>query len=171
MRGGSLVLVLLLVVGCGRIGFEPRDGGLCDSVTLSSLRTHTPPESQPASVRFDEPREVALPASLSVSQGSAGNHWLRIELELDSGGTEVCCYRGGSSVSDPTTEPELELGRRYAFDRCVSDLDTRCEAAGTGEILPRAPGDVVRVDAVRLEVLNGGTSAGPTQVDWTLECP
>src|SRR5690606_1666723 len=92
--------------------------------------------------------ELRIPARIPVRVGNAGNHDAILRYTI--GGTEYSClYRGGATVSHPTSLLELARGRAYRFDSCTDGS---------------SPGTVHVVSSVELEIdADGQADGGKTE--------
>ena len=106
-----------------------------DAVTLTASITHRPTVRNDGLVEFANVRNVVIPASIDVREGSSGNGWTRLFLD------EITCnYRGAGST--------------YDFVRCNDPLDS-----GYG------PGDELNILSARLRVQQSDKSFPTTVVE------
>ncbi|UJR85026.1 hypothetical protein [Sandaracinus amylolyticus] len=146
------------------------DGGSCTVVMLRASECTDPPRTSVASHAFSPARSVTIPLWLDVSDGNAGDHWTRLELERVDGTWISCCYQGGSSEPDPQSTVEIARGQRYVFERCVEGERASCPS--TRSRLAIVPTSSIEVTSARLRVIDGAPSFGVTEVEWPLEaCP
>ncbi|AKF11478.1 hypothetical protein [Sandaracinus amylolyticus] len=143
------------------------DGGSCTVVMLRASECADPPRTTVASHSFSPARSVTIPLWLDVSDGNAGDHWTRLELERSDGSWISCCYQGGSSEGDPQSTVEIARGERYVYERCVDGERASCPS--TRSRLAIVPSSSIEVTSARLRVFDGAPSYGVTEVEWSLE--
>lgn len=115
------------------------------SVTLDASRSSPPTKWHDAHETFSTPFSFALPASIGVVTGNAGNKHLTLSWTTDCGVQQKCHYRGALG------------GSQYAFDDC--------EGPSTGGL---HAGSVVIARDLRLHVDDAAQSAHHTEVKVTL---
>jgi hypothetical protein len=112
------------------------------SATLDASRSTPPTNWSDAHQSFSTPFSFALPASMAVTQGNAGNKHLTLSWTNSCGEEQKCHYRGA--------------GSQYVFDHCMGS------ASGLNA------GSVVTVKDVTLHVDDASNSAHTTTVSVTL---
>jgi len=131
-------------------------GCLARTSTLQATRYFSPTRWDDADVSFSPAFGFALPASIPVTAGNSGNHYVRLTLYTTAGYQTMCRYRGGAASAHPQTPAQIAAGLAYHFDFCT----------GQGQSL-RA-GDRVEVSRLELRV-DGGDSWQPrTEVTLSL---
>lgn len=71
---------------------------------------------------FENDSEVAIPESIQVKTGNAGNQTARIYFNLDEENkfSFYCNYMGGASTQSPINPEDIENGKTYTFDSCYT---------------------------------------------------
>jgi hypothetical protein len=130
-------------------------GDACGQWTLA------PTTAQTTSVTLDRTTEVAIPAVLDVTAGSAGHGWALLRFTRP-GGEVRCFYRGGGGP-----QGERERGRKGKLGHPTAGAEyqlMRCVGGGR----PLGAGDAVKASAVALRVLSGAPRGAPVTVAVTV---
>lgn len=140
----------------GAPGGAMRLPGAPETRTLVGTRTYSPSRWTDGVTSFAEGALVAVPASLPVTVGNAGNQWAHLTfVDHDSGDPIRCSYRGGASRSNPVSPDDVARGLEYRWARCE-----RWNAAGGGAYERDASlvvGSVLDVDSIELHVQHGSS--------------
>lgn len=133
-------------------------GGACQSrtVTLTAERRYNPSRWDDANANFSTPFAFALPASLPVTSGNAGNQWAELTLHAPDGCQVTCRYKGGASREHPVNAGDVAAGLSYGFYGC----------SGKGSSLHA--GSLVEVKRLRLRVEKGDSHRGKTTASVAL---
>ncbi len=142
---------------------------VCRSVAVEATRYFSPTRSVDGDASFSPALSFAIPASLPVTAGNAGNHKASLTIDLGSRSIE-CEYRSGSSQSHPRTPAQLALASSYVLSRCevVQDDDGDDDDGDDDDGHHAGPsyvaGTVVRAVSVHLHIQNGDTRQPMTRV-------
>lgn len=121
-----------------------------NQVTLTASKTYNPSQCNNGEVDISEDLDVAIPESIEVIEGNAGNH----KLTLRFSATLLCEYKGGSSQSNPAGDDQIALGSSYLFSSC-NDMSVA--------------GNLVDAETLRLKIDNGSLAFGKTVVQVVLQ--
>lgn len=122
----------------------------CMRTELVAAKTYNPSQWEDAEACFCRPTEFALPDTLPVVSGNAGNHWTDLIFrDAHSDALVTCRYHGGADQAHPKGPVQTRKGSAYHFSWC----DDGSQA-----------GDFVTATRVRLTVANGDSHAGRTAV-------
>jgi hypothetical protein len=108
-----------------------RTNGGCRQVELVAIRSFQRSQSFDASLSLGTPLRFAVPSSIPVVVGNAGNHDAHLVFTPATGADVDCLYRGGSSQSHPTTPADLQAGRTYLFVSCTNGMHAGDAALAT----------------------------------------
>lgn len=86
------------------------------SVGVTGTGTPTSSTDSPSPVGFN------LPTSYPLGGGEICNSTVTFRFRQGTSPLVTCTYRGGSTTSTPTTEPELNAGRTLHFQSCSDGL-------------------------------------------------
>jgi len=130
---------------------EP-DFELPAKITLQAQKSYRPSAWQDGiysdieDLKRDVQLKIALPASIEVISGNAGNHQLDVTIDEDLANV-VCAYKGGADVSKPlksSNSGQILKGQKYLFKSCSQ-----------GSVA----GDLVTMDSrLRVSVKNGDST-------------
>jgi hypothetical protein len=142
---------------------------------LVASKSYLPPTWKDDFVGIPGGGTFDLPGVIPVTVGNAGNHWTEVRYHRPAPDNDevICCYRGGSHMSDPEGDVQIELGTRYELDRCTHE-EIPCENGG-GTDIGLVAGDTVAATWVRLRIIEGSSSFPPppaaplTEVELTLD--
>lgn len=128
-------------------------GGTCMDRTTRASRSYSPSKWHDRLVSFTPPVALAVPWTLDVTRGNAGNGRAYLFFQLASGRSERCTYEGGASRSHPTRPADVAAGLRYQLKSCST-------VSG---------GARLTVTSVRVHVHSGDSRAGETEVSWRMQ--
>ncbi len=128
-------------------------GGQCVDASFIAERRYSPSRWYDARYRFTAPVRIAVPWTLDVTAGNAGNKKAYLFLSL-AGRITRCEYKGGSPVAHPQRASDVAAGQRYLFDRCTNGVTA---------------GALRTVDDVRLHVHDGDSKRGTTRLSWRFQ--
>ena len=142
-----------------------RVAGTAETRTITATRTYSPSRWTDGHLAFADGALVAVPATLPVTVGNAGNQWARLTfVDHDSGEAIRCSYRGGASRANPTSATDIARGLAYVWQRCErmhcenddgsSDDDHGCEYETDASLVV---GSVLDVDSIELRVQHGSS--------------
>jgi hypothetical protein len=126
--------------------------------TLVASRVYSPSEWNDGALSFADGALVAVPASLPVTEGNAGNQWARLTfVDHDTGEPTRCSYRGGASRANPTSAADIASGLSYEWARCET-----CAYDASGECVWETDptiviGTTLDVDSMELHVQHGSS--------------
>ena len=109
-----------------------------------------------ASLPGAAPLAFALPKTIPVTIGNAGNGTLSVQFTRTVGGAVRCTYTGGASTSHPTTSADVAAGTRYVFSAC--DVPTQT----LGAVVLDGSGKRFSASSVAVSIVSGDSLAGPT---------
>lgn len=136
---------------------DPTDPGCVAPTVLEAARTTQGTGTVTATL--PAPLGVAIPASLPVTYGNAGNGEARLILRAPDNSNTVCRYRGGADELEPTSSDQRALGMRFILESCDGGLK-----AGQRKLANR----------LTLEVLSGDPRIRPTSTRFVVadaRCP
>ena len=159
----------------------PPSSCLNRSAILEATRFYSPTRSVDGQASFSPAMSFALPSSIPVTAGNAGNKKVRLTISV-AGTTLECDYRSRSHQSHPSSPAQLALASSYVFERChVEDDDCGDDEDDEGDDdddehharISYGPGTIVSASRVRLHIQNGDTRQALTRVRLTLNeaCP
>lgn len=132
-----------------------RVGGPAETRTIVATRTYSPSRWTDGEVSFAEGALVAVPATLPVTVGNAGNQWARLTfVDHDSGEPIRCSYRGGASRANPVSPADIALGTSYSWARCERWDATSSSYTTDASIVV---GSVLDVDSIAVHVQHGSS--------------
>ena len=101
-------------------GTATRSPGVAIGESLTGTRTYHPGVSTDGTLAFAQGAMVAVPASLPVATGNAGDEWASITfVDHDSGSPLRCLYRGDAAEDcDHDDATAHGVGRNYVFVAC-----------------------------------------------------
>ncbi len=108
---------------------------------------------------------TVIPERIPVDAGNAGNHWLSIEF-----GDQVCCYKGGSDQAHPLGDHQIGKGKRYYFQRCISEASisgpthAACMSGSIPSLSYRAGDQIEAAGSISLRIDNGDSYQPSTEV-------
>ncbi len=152
VRTSPLLAVVVCLAACAP-GPEPLStvaqtlGPPCFDASLSAARSYSPAKNFPAEREFGRSIVFAVPPSLEVTTGNAGNGTAVLIATLEGQEIARCRYKGGASVQAPQDADDILRGQRYLFQRC----DTQQQA-----------GSFLIADALKLTIHDGSAAFGPT---------
>ncbi len=140
---------------------EPPSSCLNRSTTLEATRFYSPTRSVDAVESFSSAMSFAIPASIPVTAGNAGNKKVRFTVTLEGRSFE-CDYRSPSTEAHPSSPTQLALASSYVFERCHG------EGEGSATISNYVAGTIVTGTGVRVHIQNGDTHQALTSVRLTI---
>ncbi len=138
------------------------------SVSIEATRFYSPTRSVDGHANFTPSMSFAIPASIPVVAGNAGNK--KADLTLNLGNRTVECeYRSRSTQSHPTGATQLALASSYVLDRCrVHNGGCRHGHDDGSNTATYAAGTVVKAISAELHIQNGDMTQPLTRVRLTL---
>ncbi len=149
------------------------------SLTLEATRFHSPTRSVDGQVNFTPSMSFAIPATIPVVAGNAGNK--KASLTINLGNRTVNCeYRSRSHQAHPTSPAQLALASSYVlqscrvqYGRCDDDDDDHDDGDDDDDDDDRrnttyTAGTVVGAISARLHIQNGDTHQPLTRARLTL---
>jgi hypothetical protein len=111
-------------------GVPTRSPGTPTSETLTATRTYSPCASIDGSLSFSNGATVAVPATLPVTTGNAGDEWAFIRfVDHDSGNPLRCVYHGNATDDQHGRGAVAGRGDAYVLVACewgTPDVDVHC---------------------------------------------
>ncbi|MDQ3035007.1 MAG: hypothetical protein M3Y87_21550 [Myxococcota bacterium] len=103
----------------GEPGLPERVPGATETRTLAATRTYSPSRWTDGALTFAIGATVAIPASMPVTVGNAGNQWTWLTfVRAETFEPVRCMYRGGASMANPRDAADIEDGRTVSLARC-----------------------------------------------------
>lgn len=138
----------------GICGVGPLDrSGICG---IEATKRYDPTVFEEAERILPRAVRLELPAQLEVVVGNAGNHTARLSWSVGDEATTHCCYRGGASVSHPSTPGQIEAGLFYQLESCSSQIELGASTCDDGELLLTGASPI-EAERVVLSVQHGDT--------------
>lgn len=149
---------------------------VCRSSTIEATRFYSPTRSVDGNATFTPAMSFAIPASVPVVAGNAGNKKVTLTIDLGSRTVE-CEYRSRSTQSHPSSPAQLALASSYVLTNCKEegddddgeDDDDRAHHGGSGRSGHHyAAGTVITAVGVQLHIQNGDMTLPLTKVRLVL---
>lgn len=164
-QGESLLRIRVLSIdGLTAAEFEGSGGGggSCPAIQLVAAKTYNPSRWFPDEEQLTAPAGFVIPAELPVTDGNAGNHRAYFRYALSSQSLLVnCVYQGGSAQAHPDSG-QSPLG--LAYSKFIGCFPSTTGFPNLATRLPIEIGDVISADYVRINVYNGDSNRGRTEI-------
>lgn len=127
----------------------------CLYLNLVATKSYKPPTRFDAEETLDRIIQFEIPTEIPVTKGNAGNHLSKFYFTDPTDNKEVTCtYKGGVNKSHPKDSVQIEKGLYYEFKECDNDM---------------IAGETTLSNYFRLEIVNGDSKAGETEISLTLD--